>query len=71
MTLDRSQRQIHLAAHFPGVNNTTVWTDPTAGSQVLVLLRRELAGAESVEEGRVCNGIECHAAACPLMQAKP
>ena len=34
MTLDRSQRQIHLAAHFPGVNNTTVWTDPTAGSQI-------------------------------------
>ena len=27
-------RQIHLAAHFPGVNSTTVWTDPTAGSQV-------------------------------------
>ncbi|OPF72341.1 F420-dependent methylene-tetrahydromethanopterin reductase [Streptomyces antioxidans] len=22
-------RQIHLAAHFPGVNNTTVWTVPT------------------------------------------
>ncbi|MGW9113786.1 NtaA/DmoA family FMN-dependent monooxygenase [Microbacterium sp. NPDC055683] len=27
-------RQIHLAAHFPGVNNTTVWTDPSAGSQI-------------------------------------
>lgn len=27
-------RRIHLAAHFPGVNNTTVWTDPTAGSQI-------------------------------------
>jgi FMN-dependent oxidoreductase (nitrilotriacetate monooxygenase family) len=25
---------IHLAAHFPGVNNTTVWTDPSAGSQI-------------------------------------
>jgi FMN-dependent oxidoreductase (nitrilotriacetate monooxygenase family) len=24
----------HLAAHFPGVNNTTVWTDPAAGSQI-------------------------------------
>jgi FMN-dependent oxidoreductase (nitrilotriacetate monooxygenase family) len=23
-----------LAAHFPGVNNTTVWTDPDAGSQI-------------------------------------
>ncbi|MDQ1432691.1 MAG: hypothetical protein QOF40_3293, partial [Actinomycetota bacterium] len=21
-------KQIHLAAHFPGVNNTTVWSDP-------------------------------------------
>jgi FMN-dependent oxidoreductase (nitrilotriacetate monooxygenase family) len=27
-------RQIHLAAHFPGVNNTTVWSDPTSGSQI-------------------------------------
>src|SRR6202167_5665260 len=27
-------RQIHLAAHFPGVNNTTVWSDPTAGSHI-------------------------------------
>jgi FMN-dependent oxidoreductase (nitrilotriacetate monooxygenase family) len=27
-------RQIHLAAHFPGVNNTTVWSDPEAGSHI-------------------------------------
>ncbi|MFJ1793089.1 NtaA/DmoA family FMN-dependent monooxygenase [Kitasatospora griseola] len=27
-------KQIHLAAHFPGVNNTTVWSDPAAGSQI-------------------------------------
>ncbi|GAB7036543.1 MULTISPECIES: NtaA/DmoA family FMN-dependent monooxygenase [Catenuloplanes] len=27
-------KQIILAAHFPGVNNTTVWTDPAAGSQI-------------------------------------
>lgn len=27
-------KQIHLAAHFPGVNNTTVWADPAAGSQI-------------------------------------
>ena len=26
-------KQIHLAAHFPGVNNTTVWSDPESGSQ--------------------------------------
>ena len=29
-----SRRQIHLAAHFPGVNNTTVWSDPAAGSHI-------------------------------------
>ncbi|MDI2132027.1 NtaA/DmoA family FMN-dependent monooxygenase [Yinghuangia seranimata] len=28
------RRQIHLAAHFPGVNHHTVWSDPTAGSQI-------------------------------------
>ncbi|MGV9856043.1 NtaA/DmoA family FMN-dependent monooxygenase [Streptomyces sp. NPDC003442] len=27
-------KQIHLAAHFPGVNNTTVWMDPRSGSQI-------------------------------------
>ncbi|GAA2484530.1 NtaA/DmoA family FMN-dependent monooxygenase [Winogradskya humida] len=27
-------KQIILAAHFPGVNNTTVWSDPEAGSQI-------------------------------------
>ncbi|MFI8189071.1 NtaA/DmoA family FMN-dependent monooxygenase [Streptomyces sp. NPDC085946] len=26
--------RIHLAAHFPGVNNTTVWADPRSGSQI-------------------------------------
>ena len=30
----KPQRQIHLAAHFPGVNNTTVWSDPEAGSHI-------------------------------------
>jgi FMN-dependent oxidoreductase (nitrilotriacetate monooxygenase family) len=29
-----SNRQVHLAAHFPGVNNTTVWSDPQAGSHI-------------------------------------
>jgi FMN-dependent oxidoreductase (nitrilotriacetate monooxygenase family) len=28
------QKQVHLAAHFPGVNNTTVWSDPAAGSHI-------------------------------------
>ncbi|MFE9249201.1 NtaA/DmoA family FMN-dependent monooxygenase [Streptomyces sp. NPDC007088] len=27
-------RQIRLAAHFPGVNSTTVWADPLSGSQI-------------------------------------
>jgi FMN-dependent oxidoreductase (nitrilotriacetate monooxygenase family) len=27
-------KRIHLAAHFPGVNNTTVWSDPASGSQI-------------------------------------
>ncbi|MFB9931231.1 NtaA/DmoA family FMN-dependent monooxygenase [Amycolatopsis halotolerans] len=27
-------KHIHLAAHFPGVNNTTVWSDPEAGSHI-------------------------------------
>jgi alkanesulfonate monooxygenase SsuD/methylene tetrahydromethanopterin reductase-like flavin-dependent oxidoreductase (luciferase family) len=30
----RAPKQIHLAAHFPGVNNTTVWSDPEAGSHI-------------------------------------
>ncbi|MFD7018205.1 LLM class flavin-dependent oxidoreductase [Streptomyces sp. NPDC059928] len=28
------KKHIHLAAHFPGVNNTTVWADPRSGSQI-------------------------------------
>ena len=28
------RKQIHLGAHFPGVNNTTVWSDPASKSQV-------------------------------------
>lgn len=29
-----AKRQVHLAAHFPGVNNTTVWSDARAESQI-------------------------------------
>jgi alkanesulfonate monooxygenase SsuD/methylene tetrahydromethanopterin reductase-like flavin-dependent oxidoreductase (luciferase family) len=29
-----ARKQIHLAAHFPGVNSTTIWTDPRSGSQI-------------------------------------
>lgn len=32
--MSKPLKQIHLAAHFPGVNNTTVWSDPEAGSHV-------------------------------------
>jgi FMN-dependent oxidoreductase (nitrilotriacetate monooxygenase family) len=32
--MTRPAKQIHLAAHFPGVNNTTVWSDPRAGSHI-------------------------------------
>ncbi len=30
----KRRKQIHLGAHFPGVNNTTVWSDPRSGSQI-------------------------------------
>jgi len=29
-----SRKQVHLAAHFPGVNSTTVWNRPDSGSQI-------------------------------------
>ena len=32
--MTRPRKQIHLAAHFPGVNNTTVWSDPRSGSHI-------------------------------------
>jgi FMN-dependent oxidoreductase (nitrilotriacetate monooxygenase family) len=32
--MSRPRKQIHLAAHFPGVNNTTVWSDPRSGSHI-------------------------------------
>ena len=34
MILSRPVKQVHLAVHFPGVNNTTVWSDPRAGSHI-------------------------------------
>lgn len=42
-------KQVHLAAHFPGVNNTTVWSDPAAGSQIDFASFRHLA--ETAERG--------------------
>ncbi|HUZ44871.1 MAG TPA: NtaA/DmoA family FMN-dependent monooxygenase [Acidimicrobiales bacterium] len=32
--MTEARKQIHLAAHFPGVNNTTVWSDPAGGSHI-------------------------------------
>ncbi|MFJ7198525.1 MULTISPECIES: NtaA/DmoA family FMN-dependent monooxygenase [unclassified Streptomyces] len=32
--MSTATRQMHLAAHFPGVNSTTVWADPRSGSQI-------------------------------------
>ena len=31
--MSKPRKLVHLAAHFPGVNNTTVWSDPESGSQ--------------------------------------
>ena len=31
--MSEPRKQVHLAAHFPGVNHTTVWSDPSSGSQ--------------------------------------
>ncbi|UOR01287.1 NtaA/DmoA family FMN-dependent monooxygenase [Leucobacter allii] len=33
-TPDPARRQVHLVAHFPGVNSATVWSDPASGSQI-------------------------------------
>ncbi|MFD7664625.1 NtaA/DmoA family FMN-dependent monooxygenase [Streptomyces sp. NPDC059788] len=41
---------MHLAAHFPGVNNTTVWTDREAGSQIDFASFEHLA--RTAERGR-------------------
>lgn len=30
----RPRKQVRLGVHFPGVNSTTVWSDPAAGSQI-------------------------------------
>lgn len=30
----RTARQVHLVGYFPGVNHSTVWSDPGSGSQV-------------------------------------
>ncbi|MFZ4894351.1 NtaA/DmoA family FMN-dependent monooxygenase [Plantibacter sp. Mn2098] len=42
-------RQVHLAAHFPGVNNTTLWSDPTSESQIAFSSFRHFA--QNAERG--------------------
>lgn len=48
-THGKPRKQIHLAAHFPGVNNTTVWADPRSASQIDFASFRALA--ETAERG--------------------
>src|SRR6476469_6685234 len=48
MTLPR--KQIILAAHFPGVNTTTVWSDPNSKSQIEFESFRQLA--QTAERGK-------------------
>ena len=43
-------KQVILGAHFPGVNNTTVWSDPAAGSQIAFSSFEHLA--RTAERGR-------------------
>src|ERR1700721_4162017 len=43
-------KQIHLAAHFPGVNNTTVWSDPAAASHIEFDSFRQFA--QTAERGK-------------------
>jgi len=48
--LSKPRKQVILGAHFPGVNNTTVWSDPASGSQVEFDSFVHLA--ESAERGK-------------------
>ena len=46
----RARKEIHLAAHFPGVNSTTVWADPRSRSQIAFSSFEHLA--RTAERGR-------------------
>jgi alkanesulfonate monooxygenase SsuD/methylene tetrahydromethanopterin reductase-like flavin-dependent oxidoreductase (luciferase family) len=48
--MSKPVKQIHLAAHFPGVNNTTVWSDPASGSHID--FRSFVHFAETAERGK-------------------
>ena len=47
---NKPRKQIILGAHFPGVNNTTVWSDPAADSQVAFDSFRHFA--QTAERGK-------------------
>ncbi len=49
--MSKPVKQIHLAAGFPGVNNTTVWSDPAAGSQIAFESFRHVA--QTAERGKL------------------
>jgi FMN-dependent oxidoreductase (nitrilotriacetate monooxygenase family) len=46
----RPLKQVHLAAHFPGVNNTTVWRDSNQASQIAFSSFRHFA--QNAERGK-------------------
>lgn len=46
----RPLKQVHLAAHFPGVNNTTIWSDDRSRSQVAFSSFRHFA--QNAERGK-------------------
>ncbi|KAB1979041.1 NtaA/DmoA family FMN-dependent monooxygenase [Streptomyces triticiradicis] len=48
--MGKPNRQLRLAAAFPGVNNTTVWSDPAAGSQIAFDSFRHFA--QTAERGK-------------------
>ena len=48
--MSKPLKQVHLAAHFPGVNNTTVWSDPAAGSHIDFASFRRFA--QTAERGK-------------------
>lgn len=49
--MTEQHRQVHFAAHFPGVNQQTIWSDPAAGSQIKFESFRRFA--EIAERGRM------------------
>lgn len=49
--MTEQHRQVHFAAHFPGVNQQTIWSDPAAGSQIEFESFRRFA--EIAERGRM------------------